>query len=117
MRSRETTCRVHESDSGELVYARSLSGKGEAMQTTLDGFGDLVRQLEEATHSLDTLEGEVAQLSVEPGDAARAQITMRQIEAAIVRQTAACCGNPLVGDLAKELRKTLGANMVQSVRD
>jgi hypothetical protein len=83
------------------------------VQTKLHGFGKLLRQLEDATHSLNALEREVTRLSIEPGDAAGARITMRRIEAAIVRQTAAYSDNPLVGDLAKELQKTFGASVVQ----
>jgi hypothetical protein len=87
------------------------------MQTKLNEFSKLVRQLEEAAHSLSALQGEVIRLSIESGDLVGAEITVRQIESAIVRQTAVYCGNPLVGDLATELRKTFGANIVQSRRD
>lgn len=53
----------------------------------------LVRQLEGAARYLNAFQGEVIRLFNEPGDLAGEKVAMRQIESAIVSQTAAYRGN------------------------
>lgn len=74
------------------------------MQIKIDGLDKLKRQLEEAGRAFKSLDGDLAKVSIVPGDPASVQAAIRQMEAAIDRKAAPYRGNPLVDPVVKQLK-------------
>jgi hypothetical protein len=68
------------------------------------GFGDLARQLEEASRAFQSLDGEIATVRIVPGDEVSVQAAVREMEAAIDRKAAPYRGNPLVDAMVTQMK-------------
>jgi hypothetical protein len=75
------------------------------MQIKIDGLDKLKRQLDEASRAFKSLDGDIAKLSIVPGDQVSVQAAIRQMEAAIDRKAASYRGNPLVDPVVKQLKE------------
>lgn len=75
------------------------------MQIKIDGLDKLKRQLEEASRAFKSLDGDIAKVSVVPGDQVSVQAAIRQMETAIDRKAASYRGNPLVDPVVKQLKE------------
>ncbi|PMS29886.1 hypothetical protein B0G57_1417 [Trinickia symbiotica] len=82
----------------------------------IDGLDKLTRQLEEASRAFKSLDGEIAQVSIVPGDEASVQTAIREMEAAIDRKAAPYRGNPLVDSVVKQLKETYRDDLIQRGR-
>lgn len=84
------------------------------MAQGLDGFA---RQLEEASRAFKSLDGEIAQVRVVPGDHASVQAAIEQIEAAIDSKAAPYRGNPFVDPVVKALKEKYREHIIERGRE
>lgn len=71
----------------------------------MDGLEKLTKQLEEASRAFKSLDGEIAQVRVVPGDQNSVQTAIKQIEDAIDRKATPYHGNQLVASVVKQLKE------------
>ena len=69
------------------------------------GLDKLTRQLEEASRVFKSLGGELARVTVVPGDQASVQAAIQQVEMAIDQKAAPYRGNDLVESMVEQLKK------------
>jgi hypothetical protein len=70
------------------------------------------RQVEDACRAFDSLDRELAKISLTPGDPASVEAAIRRMEAAIDRKAAPFRGNPFVEPHLKPLKDKYGAAIV-----
>ncbi|WOD14363.1 hypothetical protein [Paraburkholderia kirstenboschensis] len=80
----------------------------------LDGF---VRQLKDASRAFESLKGEIAPVSVVPGDQASVQAAIEQIEAAIDQRAAPYRGNPFVDPVVKAFKEKYREHIIERGRE
>ncbi|CAJ0699301.1 hypothetical protein [Ralstonia wenshanensis] len=71
----------------------------------MEGLEKLTRELDEASRAFKSLDGDIAQVRVVPGDDASVQAAIRQIEEAIDRKAAPYRNNPFVSPVVAELKE------------
>jgi RecJ-like exonuclease len=86
------------------------------MQFKMDGLDKLTRQLEEASRVFKSLDGEITQVTIVPGDQASVQAAIRQMEAAIDQKAAPYRGNPLVDPVVKQLKERYRDDIIKRGR-
>lgn len=69
------------------------------------GLSKLTRQLQDASRVFKSLGGELAHVTVVPGDQDSVQAAIRQVETAIDQKAAPYQGNELVESMVKQLKK------------
>ncbi|WP_208449621.1 MULTISPECIES: hypothetical protein [Burkholderia cepacia complex] len=74
------------------------------MQIKIGGLDKLKRQLEEVGRAFKLLDGDIAKVSIVPGDPASVQAAIRQMETVIDQKAAPYRGNPLVDPVVKQLK-------------
>ncbi|CAD6560581.1 hypothetical protein LMG28727_07188 [Paraburkholderia kirstenboschensis] len=83
----------------------------------VEGLDGLVRQLKDASQAFESLEGEIAQVPVVPGDQASVQAAIEQIEAAIDQKAAPYRGNPFVDPVVKALKEKCREHIIERGRE
>ena len=83
------------------------------MTIRIEGLDKLKRQLDEASRAFRSLDGEIAKVSVVPGDQASVQAAIREMEAAIDRKAAPYRGNPLVDPVVKQLKAKYREHLIR----
>jgi hypothetical protein len=81
------------------------------------GLDDLVRQLKDAARAFESLNGEIAQVRVVPGDQASVQAAIEQIEAVIDQKTALYRGNPFLEPVVKALKEKYREHIIERGRE
>ncbi len=71
----------------------------------MDGLEKLTKELDEASRAFKSLDGEIAQARVVPGDDASVQAAIRQIEEAIDKKAAPYHNNPFVSSVVAQLKE------------
>lgn len=71
----------------------------------MEGLEKLTRELDEASRAFKSLDGDIAQVRVVPGDEASVQAAIRQIEEAIDKKAALYRNNPFVSPVVAELKE------------
>lgn len=83
------------------------------MSTGVDGFDRLERQLQEAQDALRALDDRIIELHFDPADAASVQHAISEMERMIDERAAPYQGNPVVEQLADELKQQLKADILE----
>ena len=86
------------------------------MNVTITGLDKLQRELEQAQHAFQSLDGTIATLKISPGDPNSVQNAIRQMEAAIDSKTVAYRGNALVAKVAKAMKDRYREQILERVR-
>lgn len=71
----------------------------------MEGLEKLSRELDEASRAFKSLDGDIAQVRVVPGDDASVQAAIRQIEEAIDKKAAPYRNNPFVSPVVAKLKE------------
>ncbi|REE18354.1 hypothetical protein B0G71_1362 [Paraburkholderia sp. BL27I4N3] len=82
-----------------------------------EGLDGLVRQLKDAARAFESLNGDIAQVPVVPGDQASVQAAIGQMEAAIDRKAAPYRGNPFVDPVVKVLKEKYREHIIERGRE
>jgi len=82
----------------------------------IDGLDKLTRQLEEASRAFQSLGGELAHVTVVPGDQASVQAAIVQIEATIDHKASPYRGNELVESMVRQLKKRYREEIIRRGR-
>ncbi|SAL86750.1 hypothetical protein AWB74_07830 [Caballeronia arvi] len=72
--------------------------------TEFDGLDKLTRQLEEASRVFQSLGGELAHVTVVPGDKSSVRAATQQVQAAIDQKAMCFEGNELVESMVRQLK-------------
>jgi hypothetical protein len=84
--------------------------------TETDGLNNLSRQLEDASRVFQSLGGELAHVTVIPGDQASVQAAIQQVEATIDEKAALYHGNELVESMVQQLKKRYRDELIRRGR-
>jgi hypothetical protein len=79
----------------------------------INGLQKLQRELEEAARAIGSLNGPIANLSVDPNNPSAA---IREMELAVDRKAAPYAGNTLVSKLVRDMKKTLRERILERAR-
>lgn len=71
----------------------------------MEGLEKLTKELDEASRAFKSLDGEITQVRVVPGDDASVQAAIRQIEEAIDNKAAPYHNNPFVSSVVTQLKE------------
>lgn len=82
----------------------------------IEGLDKLQRQLKEATRAFNALDGEVAKVTIVPGDQSSVQAAIRQVEAAVDRKAAPYRGNPFVDPMIKQIKEKYRDELIRRGR-
>jgi hypothetical protein len=83
----------------------------------IQGLDKLQRQLEEASRAFQTLDGEVAKVTIVAGDESSVQAAIRQVEEAVDRKAAPYRGNPFVDPLIKQMKEKYREHIIKRGRE
>jgi len=90
--------------------------KEDAQMTEFEGLDKLTRQLEEASRAFQSLGGELAAVTVVPGDRASVQAAIQQVEAMIDQKAKCFEGNELVDSMVRQIKKRYRAELIRRGR-
>lgn len=76
------------------------------MSFKITGLDKLQKQLEDAQRAFQDLDGTIATLHFDPDEPASIQAAISQMENAVDQKTASYRGNPMVQDIAIQMKKT-----------
>lgn len=80
------------------------------------GLDDFARQLKDASQAFESLNGDIAQVRVVPGNQASVEAAIEQIEAAIDQKAAPYRGNPFVEPVVKALKEKYRDHIIERGR-
>jgi hypothetical protein len=79
----------------------------------ITGLEKLQRELEEVVQAMQSLEGDIAKLSVDPNDPSAA---VRQMESAIDSKVASYAGNTLVSQLVEDVKRQFREQILERAK-